>query len=72
MCYDRSFTCIVVSIVWHRILVPIDFCNKVIQASDATLHMELANLESLLAQLVALRDSWKAIRNEAKLVASSL
>ena len=34
--------------------------------------MEIAKIESLLAQLVALRDSWKAIRNEAKLVASSL
>ena len=60
------------SVVWHRILVPIDFCTKVIQASDATLDMEVANIESLLAQLVALRDSWKAIWNEAKLVASSL
>ena len=60
------------SVMWHRILVPIGFCNKVIQASDATLDMEVTNIESLLAQLVALRDSWKAIWNEAKLVASSL
>ena len=29
-------------------------------------------MESLLAQLVALRDSWKAIWNEAKLIAFSL
>ena len=54
MCYCRSFTGIIVSVVWHKILVPIDFCNNVIQASDATLHMEVANIESLLAQLVAL------------------
>ena len=60
------------SVVWHRILVPIDFCKKVIQASDATLDMEVANIESLLEQLVTLRESWKAIWNEAKLVASSL
>ena len=33
--------------------------------------MEVANIESLLAQLVALRDSLKAIWNEAKFVASS-
>ena len=56
-------------VVWHRILVPIDFCNKVIQASDATLGIEVA---SLIEKLVALRDSRKAIWNEAKLVASSL
>ena len=60
------------SFVWYRILVPIDVCNKVFQASDATLDMEVANIESLLAQLLALRDSWKAVWNEAKLVASSL
>ena len=34
--------------------------------------MEVANIESFIAQLVALRGSWKAIWNEAKLVASSL
>ena len=33
--------------------------------------MEVANIESLLAQLVAIRDSWKVALNEAKLVASS-
>ena len=54
------------------ILAPIDFCNKFVQASDATLDMEVANVESLLVQLVALRDSWKTAWNEAKLVASSL
>ena len=56
-----SFTCIIMSVVWHRILVPIDFGNKVIPASDATLDMEVANTKSLLAQIVALQDSWKAI-----------
>ena len=56
------------SVVWYRILVPIDFYNDVIQAIDANLDMEVANIESLLAQLVVLRDSWK----EAKLGASSL
>ena len=33
--------------------------------------LEVANIESLLAQLVTLRDSWKAAWIEAKLVASS-
>ena len=47
---------------------PIDFFNKGIQASDATLDMEVANIENLFAQLVTPRDSWKAIWNEAKLV----
>ena len=34
--------------------------------------MEVANIESLLALLVALRDSWKAEWNDTKLVACSL
>ena len=50
---------------------PYDFYNKVIQASDATLDMEVVNIESLLAQLVVLRDSRKATRNEDKSVAFS-
>ena len=29
------------SVVWHRVLVPIDFCNKIIRAIDTTLNMEL-------------------------------
>ena len=60
------------SVLWYRILVPIDICNKVLQVSDATLDMEAANIECLLAQLLAHRDSWKAVWNEAKLVAFSL
>ena len=59
ICYVSSFTSIIISVVWCRILVPIDFFNKVIQDSDATLDMGVTNLESLLAQQVALRDSWK-------------
>ena len=60
------------SVVWYRVLIPVGFLNKVIQASDATFDMEVANIECLLAQLVPLRDSWKAVWNEAKIVASSL
>jgi len=36
------------------------------------LDVEVVNVESLLTQLVGLRDSWKAMWNEAELVASSL
>ena len=71
ICYVSSFSCIIMSVMWYRIVVSIDICSKVIQASDLTLDMEVANIESLLAQLVAIRDSWKVAWNEAKLVASS-
>ena len=45
----QFLTNIIMSVVWHRILVPIDFCNEDIQASDATSDMKVANIESLLA-----------------------
>ena len=53
-------------------IVPIGFYNKVIEASDSNSYMDAANMESLLAQLVALRDRWKPMWSEVKLVASSL
>ena len=71
ICYVRFFTCIIMSFVWHRILVSIDFCNKVIQASDATLNIKVVIIKSLLVQLVPFRDIWTAIWNKAKLVGSS-
>ena len=72
LCYVSFPTCIIMSVVWRRTLVPIDFCNKVIQGGDVTLDREVANIKSLLAQLMILRDSRKAIQNEGKLVASNL
>ena len=72
ICYLSSFTCTMMSVVWCRKVVPIDLCNKVIPASDAALEMKVANIESLLAQLMARRDSWKTTWHEAKLVACCL
>ena len=57
ICNVSSFTSIIMPVMWYRKLVPVDLSNKVIQASDATSGIKIANTESLLAQLVALRDS---------------
>ena len=69
---DTSFFCIIMSVVWYKVLVPIDFCNKVIQARDANLNVEVSNISSLLNQISEIRSQWKALWNEAKLVASNL
>ena len=53
-------------------MVPLDVYNQVIEARDLYFDMDVANMESLLAQLVALRDSWKAMWNEVKPVASRM
>lgn len=55
--------------IQYKIPVPIDICNQAIQASNA---MEVANVESLLSQIVSLRDNWQAKWNETELVASGL
>ena len=53
ICYVISFTCILMAVVGYRNLAPIDFAT-IIQTSDATLDMKVANIESLLAQLTTL------------------
>ena len=70
--YVPSFTCVIMASMWYKILVPIDLCNKVIQARDATLDIEVQNIEELLQELIELRNNWKPIWHEAKLVASNL
>ncbi|MEL7309603.1 MAG: hypothetical protein AAGK05_18285, partial [Pseudomonadota bacterium] len=54
----------------YKILVPIDLCNKVIQARDATLDIEEQNSEELLQGLIELRSNLKPIWHEAKLVSN--
>ena len=66
------FICIIMFVVWYKVLAPIDFCNKVIQARDATLDVEVSNVSRLLIQISEIRSQWKALWNEAKLVTSNL
>ena len=70
--YINSFSCIIMSSIWYKILVQIDFCNKVIQARNATLDVEVDNINHLLRQLLELRNKWKDIWSESKNVAMNL
>ena len=72
MAYLRTFTCVPFSAGWHKILAAMYTCNKVIQARDATLDVEMSNIETLLEDLMKLRSNWKGIWNEPKEVALSL
>ena len=42
--YVNSFVCVFMSAVWFKILSRVDICMKVIQARQATLDVELANV----------------------------
>lgn len=69
--YVSSFTCLVMSSLWLKILVAIDQRNQIIQARKATIDVEVSNLKSLLEDLKKLREKWPSILRECKLVASA-
>ena len=54
--YMSSFTCVLMSSVWYKILVIINNVNCTIQARNATLDVEVSNIESLIRDLTDLRD----------------
>lgn len=54
--YVSSFTCLVMSSVWLKVLVAIDRRNQIIQARKATIDVEVSNLKSLLKDLKELRE----------------
>ena len=49
------------SAVWYKVLAAVDICNKVIQARDATLDVEMSSIETLPKDLVKSRIKWKGI-----------
>ena len=69
--YVSSFTCLVMSSVWLKVLVTIDQRNQIIQAGKATIDVEVSNLKSLLEDLKKLLEHWPLILRECKLVASA-
>ena len=70
--YVSSFTCIVMSALWLKILVPIDQRNQVIQARKATIDVEVSNLRVRIHELKELRSKWHLLLHESKVVANSL
>ena len=52
LAYLKSFVCVLMSAVWYKVLFATDICNKVIQARDATLDVEVSNLETFLESLM--------------------
>ncbi|XP_063597215.1 uncharacterized protein LOC134773899 [Penaeus indicus] len=67
-----SFTCILISTIWFKILVAVDQRNQIIQARQAATDVEVSNLKSLVNDLKDLRSKWDQILNEAKLVAEGM
>ena len=51
--------------IWEKILRPIDACNNAIQCQDATLDVEVVNLESCIRHLNDIDRQWSKIVDEA-------
>ena len=63
--YVKSFECILMACIWEKILRPIDACNNAIQCQDATLDVEVVNLESCIRHLNDIDRQWSKIVDEA-------
>lgn len=69
--YLASFECVILASVWLKILTAIDQRNRVLQARDTTLDVEVANINSLIEDLKTFRGEWSTILEECKLVAEN-
>ena len=72
LAYISSFTCLLMSSIWFKVLTAIDQRNKILQARNATLDVEVKNVNSLLVDLQKLRSCWSSILSEVKLVAREI
>ena len=45
--YCRTFTCVLMAALWFKILTAIDNTNKVIQARNSTIGVEVDNIDGL-------------------------
>lgn len=67
--YMKSFECTLLASIWFKVLTAINHRNLVLQARNATLDVETANIKSLIGELKTLRDQWPVILRECEIVA---
>ena len=67
--YLSSFESVLMASIWLKILTAINFRNLLLQAREATLDIEVANIRDLIDDLKVLRSKWEEILSECKLVA---
>ena len=70
--YVNSFHCLLLASIWYKVLAAIDIRNKVLQARNATIDVEVKNVCSLIDDLKSLRDNWELILSEVKIVAQQI
>ena len=60
------------SAIWYKVLKAMDERNRVIEARDATIDIEVRNLDDLLDELKTLKENWPSILEEVNIVAKAL
>ncbi|XP_018363687.1 PREDICTED: uncharacterized protein LOC108761575 [Trachymyrmex cornetzi] len=70
--YISKFECILMASIWSKILNAINEKSTVLQTRNATIDVEVENLESLFLDMQLIRNQWNAILRERKLVTSGL
>lgn len=70
--YVNSFHRLLLASIWYKVLAAIDIINKVLQARNATIDVEVKNVCSLIDDLKNLRDNWELILSEVKIVAQQI
>lgn len=69
--YVSSYKCVLMSAIWYKVLKAIDERNRVIEARDATIDIEVRNLDDLLDELKTLKENWPSILEEVNIVAKA-
>ena len=70
--YVTSYTCVLMSSIWIKILTTIDIRNQLLQRKDCNLDRAVKNLASLVEDLRDLCNRFDDICRETKLVAENL
>lgn len=70
--YSTSFKCVIMFSILFKILVSMDHRNKVLQLRGVTLDKEVSYIDSLVEEMLNLRENCSTILQEAKLVAQAM
>ena len=59
--YLNTFECVLMSAIWIKVLSMIHEVNLIIECRDATLDIEMMNIDQLRADILELREKWNKI-----------
>lgn len=70
--YITSYDCLMIGSIWLKVLIAIDNRSRVLQARNATIDIEMHNVESLLEEMKDLRGKWDSILCEINATAAGM